>query len=285
MISISNGQLSVGVKPKGAELCSIRSADGTEYIWQAAPAFWNRHAPILFPMVGKLRDGRYTLDGKPYELSPHGFARDLEFAVIEQSAQSMVFQLLPTAATRAAYPFEFSLTITYRLSGNRLSIEYTVRNTGSSLMPFSIGTHPAFNLHGPLEECSLEFGQPETVKSYLVNTQGLVSKETGAALTNSTTLPLSQTIFDRDVLIFLDAKSDQITLKAKNSPHRLTMDFPGFPQLGIWSKPGAPFVCIEPWYGYSDPETPYGELWNKPGLLKLEAGKTFACTHGITVDA
>lgn len=285
MNSIHNEFLTVSVKSLGAELCSIRSADGAEYVWQADPAFWNRHAPVLFPIVGKLRDGRYAWNGKPFELSPHGFARDMDFSLIEQTQNSLAFQLLPTAETRARYPFEFSLTITYRLTGNALSIEYAVRNTGTSLMPFSIGAHPAFNLHGPIEESFLEFEKPETLSARLISNKGLLTEQTVPVLDGSKILPLSKTLFDRDALIFLNAESKKITLGAKHSSRRLTVEFAGFPELGIWAKPGAPFVCIEPWYGYADPEQPYGDITNKPGIRQLKAGETFTCAHRVIAEA
>lgn len=282
MNTISSKQLFVQVKTRGAELCSIRGTDGTEYVWQADPAFWTRHAPVLFPIVGKLRDGRYAWNGKTFELSPHGFARDLDFSLIEQDERSLTFQLLPSAETRTCYPFEFALTITYRLNGSTLSIEYSVQNNGKEILPFSIGAHPAFNLHGPIEESFLEFEKPETLSARLISNKGLLTEQTVPVLDGSKILPLSKTLFDRDALIFLDAESKKITLGAKHSSRRLTVEFAGFPELGIWAKPGVPFVCIEPWYGYADPEQPYGDITNKPGILKLAAGKTFTCTHKIT---
>lgn len=284
MHSITNGILNVYVKSRGAELCSLKDSGGNELLWQADPAVWNRHAPVLFPIVGKLLNGRYELNGKTYELPPHGFARDMKFSLVEQSESLLVFQLLPTEATRACYPFEFSLTITYRLSGNCLGIEYAVRNTGSSAMPFSMGAHPAFNLHGPVEECFLEFEKAETLNTVLLGGKGLLTDETAPVLANTNILPLSKTLFDRDALIFMNAKSEKITLGSHKSSRRLTVEFPGFPQLGIWAKPGAPFVCIEPWYGYADTEQPYGDIWNKPGIRLLPAGETFTCTHRISVE-
>jgi galactose mutarotase-like enzyme len=283
MNRIANDHLTIYVNPRGAELCSIKGDDGFEYLWQAAPEFWSRHAPVLFPIVGKLRDGRYELNGKTFELPPHGFARDMDFSLIEKNETSLVYQLLPTAETRARYPFEFELRITYQLCGNCLSVEYAVRNTGVSVMPFSIGAHPAFNLHGPLEECFLEFEKPETLNASVLSTKGFLTGETTPVLNNSNLLPLTKTLFDRDALIFLNAKSEKITLGAKNSSRRLTVEFPGFPQLGIWAKPGAPFVCIEPWYGTADPEQPYGDIMNKPGIQLLPAGGTFICAHRICI--
>ena len=285
MRSIANQFITVSVKEQGAELCSIKDAVGAEYMWQADSAFWARHAPVLFPIVGKLLNGRYELNGKTFELPPHGFARDMEFSLVQQSESCLVFQLLPTAETRKCYPFEFALTIAYRLNGNGLSIEYAVRNTGSSVMPFSIGAHPAFNLHGPVEECFLEFEKAETLTTSLLSSKGLLTEETAPVLAETNILPLSKTLFDRDALILLDFKSDKITLGSHKSSRRLTVEFPGFPQLGIWAKPGAPFVCIEPWYGYADPEQPYGDIMNKPGIQQLAAGDTFTCTHRVVVEA
>ena len=283
MHSITNGILNVYVKSHGAELCSLKDSGGNELLWQADPAVWNRHAPVLFPIVGKLRDGCYTLNGKTYELPPHGFARDMDFALIERSSSDLVYQLLPTAETRKSYPFEFDFRIAYHLTGQTLSIKYSVKNGSKGTMPFSVGAHPAFMLPGPIDECVLEFGKKETLYARLINSKGLLSNETVPVLKDSNILPLSKTLFDRDALIFLDMASDRITLSTKNSSRRLTVEFPGFPQLGIWAKPGAPFVCIEPWYGHADPEQPYGDIMNKPGIRQLPAGVTFTCEHRILI--
>lgn len=281
---ITNEHLTVGIKRRGAELCSIKSTDGFEYIWQADPAVWARHAPVLFPIVGRLRAGRYTLNGKTYELPQHGFARDMDFTLIDRDEHTLIFQLLPTAGTRARYPFEFALTISYRLNGPLLTVEYKVQNCSKETMPFSIGAHPAFNLAAPIEQCRLEFERQETLNTWRLSGEELLANETEPVLQNSRILPLSRTIFNRDALIFMDAVSDRITLCTEPGSRRIAVEFPGFPQLGIWAKPGAPFVCIEPWYGYVDPDQPYGDIMNKPGILQLEAGKTFTCEHRISVE-
>ena len=282
---ISNGLLTVGVNTQGAELCSIKDANGTEYLWQADPAVWARHAPILFPIVGKLRDGRYELNGKPYELPQHGFARDISFELITQSKTTLVFQLSPTTETLRCYPFKFALNVIYQLNGNCLEIGYEVQNNGKEVMPFSIGAHPGFNLPGPIDDCYLEFSQTEALNFRLLGSQGLLSEQTAPVSGTLNILPLSKTLFDRDALILLDFKSGKISLRSRTSPRCLTVEFPEFPQLGIWAKPGAPFVCIEPWYGYADPEQPYGDIMNKPGIQLLAAGKSFVCTHRISIEA
>lgn len=285
MKSIANKFLTICVENQGAELCSMKGADGFEYLWQADPAVWGRHAPVLFPVIGTLRDNRYELNGKTCELKSHGFARNMDFALIEQSETSLVYQLLPTTETRECYPFEFELTITYRLNKNRFEVGYEVQNNGTDVMPFSIGAHPGFALPGEIENCFLEFEKPETLTARLLESRGLLSEKTVPVLNDSNLLPLSKTLFDRNALIFMDAKSEKITLGAKNSPRRLTVEFPGFPQLGIWSRPGAPFVCIEPWHGHADPEQPYGDIMNKPGIKLLPAGGTFTCAHRIIAES
>lgn len=284
MNRLSNPQLSVTVQSEGAELCSIQDAAGTEYLWQADPAIWNRHAPILFPIIGKLRNGQYELDGKPFSMSKHGFARTSDFQLIDHTQNELVFQLLPTAETRTCYPYEFDLKISYRLIEETLHIQYAVRNTGSSLMPFSIGAHPGFTLPGPIDECFLQFEKMETLNAHLLSEHGLFSEETVPALQNTNILQLSETLFDRDALIFLNVESEKISLRSRNSPRRLTVEFAGFQQLGIWAKPGAPFVCIEPWFGYDDPEIPYGDFTDKPGIQRLPAGETFTCEHRIRIE-
>jgi len=282
--SISNGLLNVGVKTKGAELCSLKDANGTEYLWQADPAVWARHAPVLFPIVGKLCDGHYELNGKIYEMPPHGFARDINFELITHSETTLVFQLLPTMETLQCYPFKFALNVIYQLNGNSLEIGYEVQNNGTVIMPFSIGAHPGFNLPGPIEDCFLEFNKTEMLNFFLLNKSRL-SEQTAPVSGTLNILPLSKTLFDRDALILLDFKSDKISLRSRTNPRCLTVEFSGFPQLGIWAKPGAPFVCIEPWYGYADPEQPYGDILHKPGIQLLAARESFVCTHRIIVEA
>jgi galactose mutarotase-like enzyme len=283
MSRLQNEFLTIEVKTTGAELSRLRTADGTEHLWQADPTFWERHAPILFPIVAALRDNRYEWMGRTYRLPPHGFARDLEFTQTEQTSDTLTFQLLPTAETRAAYPFEFALDLTYKLHRNSVEMHWQVHNQGDNVMPFSIGAHPAFNLPGAIDDFFLEFEKIEPAPPRLLE-NNLVSEQTVAVLQNSNRLPLSRSLFDRGALIFLNPASQKVHLGSRRTTRRLTVEFAGFPQLGIWSKPGAPFVCIEPWYGYPDPEHPYGDIRNKPGILKLPAGETFTCEHRVIVQ-
>jgi galactose mutarotase-like enzyme len=286
--SIANRFLTVSVKQKGAELCSIRSAGGQEYLWQADPAVWPRHAPILFPIVGKLANDRYSHEGRTYELTQHGFARDLDFEQVEASRESVSYRLLPSSLTRQKYPFDFVLAVNYRLKDNRLEIQYVVRNNGRTVMPFSSGAHPGFALNwgkgNRIEDYFLEFEKRETAEPFLLGRNHLLSAETANVLEQGKVLPLRRDLFDRDAFLFLGLKSHKVSLCSRQQRRRLTVEFPGFPDLGVWAKPGASFVCIEPWYGHVDPENSNGILLNKPGIIKLPPGDTFQCAHAIVVE-
>lgn len=285
--SITNSLLTVTIKQCGAELYSIRSAGGMEYIWQADATIWGRHAPVLFPIVGKLANDRYSYEAKSYELKQHGFARDMDFELVGETAESLSYQLLPSKETRQRYPFEFALWIKYRLEGNGLGVQYEVMNNSQKVMPFSIGAHPGFALNwgkDRVEDYFLEFEKPETLDAHLLGKDNLLSSKTERVLENDNVLPLRRDMFDRDALIFLDLKSEKVRLGSYKHKNRVTIEFPGFPYLGIWAKPGAPFVCIEPWHGHADTEQGDGILMNKPGIIKLEPGETFNCAHRIVIE-
>jgi galactose mutarotase-like enzyme len=306
--TLRNFVLSVTVKQHGAELCGLKTADGTEYMWQADPAVWPRHAPLLFPIVGKLVQGRYLYDGKKYEITtPHGFARDTDFELVAATESTLSYRLQATKETRKQYPFEFTLLRHYRLatpleghalswpenggrdkarpSSSTLEVTTEVTNPGAVVMPFSIGEHPAFSLKwgagDKVEDYALQFEKPERLVAHLLDANGLLSDQSERLLSNQRVLPLRSTMFDRDALIFLKLNSRSISLCSRRHARRVTVEFPGYPNLGIWAKPGAPFVCIEPWYGYADPATHNGELLQKPGIILLEPGKTFTCTWRI----
>lgn len=285
--TIGNSELSVTVKKRGAELCGVKGGDGTEYLWQADPAFWGRHAPLLFPIVGKLAGGRYLYEGKTYEMPPHGFARDMDFELVEASGAALSYRLQASLETRRHYPFDFTLLRHYRLAGSLLEVASEVTNTGAGLMPFSIGEHPAFALSwgagDRVEDYALQFDKPERLVTHLLDSNGLLTTLTERILADKRVLPLRRDLFDRDALIFLKLNSSRISLCSRKHSRRLTVDFPGYPYLGIWAKPGAPFVCIEPWYGHADPANHDGQLLHKPGILTLEPGKSFSCAWRISI--
>lgn len=287
--SISNSQLTVEVKLRGAELSSIRGADGNEYLWRADPSVWGRHAPLLFPIVGKLAGNRYEYDGQSFEMGQHGFARDLDFELAGVAPDRLSFQLSASPETRRQYPFEFELTREYRLMGSGLHITNRVRNAGSDVMPFSIGEHPGFSLKWEkddrIEDYYLEFEKTEHLVTVLLDKNHLLSTVTEPVQTDGRKLPLRRDLFDRDALIFVELKSEKISLCHHARRRRLTVGFAGFPCMGIWAKPGAPFVCIEPWYGHADTSQHDGVLLHKPGILLLNPSETFCCGWSIEIEA
>lgn len=272
---LENNTLKATFKSKGAELCSlILKSVNTEMIWQADAAFWPRHAPVLFPIVGKLKDNTFYYRDKPYHLPQHGFARDKEFKLISKTANEMVFSLTSDEESLKVYPFHFEFNIIYKLDGNKLTVAYNVRNNGVESMYFSVGAHPAFrcplleNEH--IEDYYIEFEEPETAERHLLK-DGLFSGETKKVFNKANIIPLRYDLFTEDALVFKDLKSNSIALKSKRNPHEIRMSFKGFPYLGIWTKgPGAKFICLEPWLGLSDASQHSGRLEEKEGLIKLD---------------
>jgi galactose mutarotase-like enzyme len=285
--SIENDFLKVSAKASGAELISIKNKNSDlEYLWQGDPKFWGRRAPVLFPIVGKLRNNSYIAEGREFQLPQHGFARDYHFELVNSSGESLIYSLKSNEETLKSYPYKFELRISYTLLRNKLGVKYEVKNTDDKKIWFSIGGHPAFNC--PLEPKDkfsnyfLEFDQKENVETHLI-TDGLLNGKTEPILKNSSRIELSEKTFSKDALVFKGLKSASVTLKSKSSTASLTFDFKGFPALGIWSKPG-PFVCIEPWFGHADSTDFSGELKDKPGMLSLEKGQEFSCLYGIEIE-
>ncbi|MFD2787916.1 aldose 1-epimerase family protein [Hymenobacter rubripertinctus] len=291
MYILENEQCRVAVNRLGAELSSfVRTdlADGTlEYIWPADPAYWGRHAPVLFPIVGRLPDNRYHHQGRPYRLGQHGFARDREFSLVRQSASALTLELRADDASRAVYPFEFALRISYRLAGTTLTIGWEVENPGAAELLFSIGAHPAFRC--PLlpdesfEDYDFVFDHPVTLERHLL-AGGLLSGQTAPLLHEQAVLPLRYELFTNDALVFTHFDFTHLTLRSRRSGHSVRLRFDGFPYLGLWTpRPGAPFVCIEPWQGIASATTGSPELAAKQGILHLAAGQQFLTSYSITV--
>lgn len=286
--TIGNSRLTVSVKQCGAELCGIRGSDGTEYLWQADPAVWNSQSPLLFPIVGKLNNGCYRFAGRTYVMNQHGFARGLDFEHVSGGESSLVYRLRSSPETLSQYPFEFVLTRQYRLDADRLEVVTEVANTGTGVMPFSIGEHPGFSLEwregNRIEDYYLEFEKQEQEEAALLDDGGRLSARTVPVITGGNRLPLRRDLFNQDALIFTKLNSRRVALCSLKSNRRVTVDFPGYPCLGVWAKPAAPYVCIEPWYGHADPVGHDGELASKPGLIKLDPGARFACQWRVEVS-
>lgn len=271
--------LTARINSKGAELNSLKK-ENREYIWEGNPAFWGKHSPILFPIVGTLKDNSYTYNNQRFELSRHGFARDHEFKVIESSEDKVIFSLSSSEETLKVYPFEFKLQVIYTLEENQLRIQYKVINNDSSKLPFSIGGHPAFALPGKFKDYSLLFEKQETLKSYELEND-LVSDKTRTFELREKQFPLNYATFENDALIFKSMESKHIEILENQKP-LLRFSFKDFPNFGIWTKINAPFICLEPWLGYSDTFNSNCNLFEKEGIIILEEDKTFEA--GFTIE-
>ncbi|MDO7845341.1 AAA family ATPase [Hymenobacter sp. M29] len=273
----------------GAELTSLVTlADNLEYVWPGDPAVWARHAPVLFPLVGRLPNDVYHYEGRDYKLPQHGFARDQEFAVLRHDATELAFRLQHDETTQTIFPFAFELTITYTLRGTQLTVRWDVRNPAADQpLLFSIGGHPAVRC--PLlpdekfEDYYFEFDHPVTLERHLLQ-GGLLTGATAPVLSDARELPLSYELFADDALVFKHYDFTSLTLRSRKSAHFARFRFDGFPYLGLWTKgPGAGFVCVEPWHGIASPTGEPGELRDKEGILTLEPGEVFSAAFSIEV--
>lgn len=278
--TIENAVVKISVADRGAELKSLRElADGTEYIFDGDPTWWKYSSPILFPIVGKVRDGKYRAEGKEFSLPQHGFARTSDFWLVDASANSIAFALESNAATLAVYPYRFRLELTYELDGKEVKFIWRVKNLDDREIYFSIGAHPAIccpiSYRENFTDCYLKFNRPEKSSRLVLTANGL-SHERIPTL-NGTELDLNYDLFKGDALIFDDLKSDEISLCSRKSSKSLTVRAKNFPYWGIWTpdKGGAPFVCIEPWHGHADYIDFSGDLKDKEGIRKLSAGEIF----------
>ena len=281
-VTISNSKLEAHIHSKGAELFSLKSkVKNQEYIWEGNPNFWEKHSPILFPIVGTLRNNSYTYNDKQFQLLRHGLARNLNFSIIYCTENQAIFSLQSSEVTKKVYPFDFELQLTYTLLDTKLVVKYTIINKDEIDMPFSIGAHPAFSLPNDFENYRLEFNHQETLICFTLE-DDLVSDNSFEMTLNNKKLPLNYSTFDNDALIFKTLKSRTITIIEKNKP-LLKVAFDDFKSLGIWTKVGAPFICIEPWLGYSDTIHASGNLMEKEGIQIVLANDRFECQFSIEI--
>jgi galactose mutarotase-like enzyme len=269
-ITLQNQNLVVAIQSKGAELCSLKNANSNrEFLWQADPSHWAKHAPVLFPIVGTLKNNSYLHEEKNYSLPRHGFARDLEFTLLEQSETQAVFQLLSSASTLKVYPFLFDFRITYTLQANALITQYSIHNLGEEKMYYNVGAHPAFALPLAFSDYQLEFSADSELTAYALSAD-LISQTTHPILLHNHKLPFDYSLFEKDALVFKQLNSNAVTLLENGNP-LLEVGFTDFPNLGLWTKPQAPFICIEPWLGYADTVDASGVLSEKEGIQHLAA--------------
>ena len=295
IISISSNSLTASIDTMGAQLMSLRKGE-SEYLWQGDPNWWPRRAPILFPIVGVLKDGKAESAEGTISLARHGLARLNQFEVVEQSTSSVTLQLKSTEETRKSYPYDFELRLIFSVAGDTLTQTYEVTNPANVVLPFTLGAHPAFNIPIPgveaasLDQYYLLFTHSWTSYGPSITDDGLCDYTTPQKLiVDSDTLPLSWELIDREKTITLeDVPDKRITLvanaEASSETHGIQIDFEGFDYLGIWSAaPGCPFVALEPWCGIADTVDCDGIFEHKPGIISLEPGQNIAKTLSVKV--
>jgi galactose mutarotase-like enzyme len=288
MEQIKNSQLTVEIADHGAELVSVKDAQGKEYLWQADPKYWGRHSPILFPIVGSLWNGVYHVGGKDYPLSRHGFARDMDFHLIAKGDEQVVFALHDSAETLEKYPFHFNLAVSYRLKDNQLHVVWHVENTDDKTIWFQVGGHPAFNVpdmkQGEALHGRLRFDNAEPIRRFLAGQGCLDRARHEEVKTENGVWAFDTHSFDSDALVFDHSQIRKIELLDAEGKAVVTVQTKA-PALGIWSPGGkdAPFICIEPWYGVTDVDGFDGELRDKYLVNQLLPGSSFMSEYVITI--
>ena len=280
-IEIKNEYLSISINTLGAELSNITGRGGTEFLWNGDKTVWNGKAPVLFPICGSLKGGKYTYNGTEYALPKHGFTRGSEFEGENLSETSARFTFKSNAETLSAYPFEFIFTITYELIEKNLKITYDVKNLSSDTMFFSIGSHEAYSCPEGIEEYYIEFEEPVTLDTLIVVDGGISTTPVRVA-ENITTLPLKYEYFSVDALIFKNAGFDKAALVNKNTGKKCSVHFPGFNNFLIWTKPNANYLCLEPWCGCPDFVDSTYDFVNKKSIIRLRGKEETTRTHKIT---
>ena len=285
-VVISSGDLTARIDPLGAELVSLQDAAGRELMTAADPAHWTGHAPLLFPIVGRLNGDVLRLDGREYPMKQHGFARRLEWDLPGTGGDAVTFVLRDSPATREAYPFAFELAVLYALEGATLMVTVRVGNPGPEPLPMSFGFHPAFAWPlpsgCPREDHRIVFERDEG-SGITQLAGGLVAARVPSPL-QGRTLPLSDDLFANDALVWAPVASQQVIYGASKGP-QLRVSFPDTPFLGVWTQPGAQFVCIEPWHGHADPAGFTGDFRDKPGIVTVQPGAEWRCTMRVTLEA
>ena len=290
MIKLENEKLIAEISPHGAELTRLYSKETQrEALWNADAKFWARHAPVLFPNVGKFYKAGFNHKGNFYPEGQHGFARDCDFVCTAQENDRASFVLKANDETLKRYPFPFSLEIAYTLLGEKLTVTWKVENCGDEAMYFTIGGHPAFNVPAipgtKFTDYSLYFeGKESLIYKLLDLSSGCIIAESGETLAlDNGSYSLRENMFDNDALVFDDYQIDKVSILYPDGKPYFTMECEGFPNFGIWSKPGAPFVCLEPWQGRADNVNFDGEISAKPGITALQPGEIFEKSHSIIV--
>jgi galactose mutarotase-like enzyme len=286
-VTIRSDALVATIAPLGAELQSLTTTAGEELLWDGDPAFWTGRAPILFPIVGAVAGDTYRLGDRRFSLPKHGFARRKTFALVEHETARAVFRLEADDATRAVYPFDFRLDVGFALDGAQLTMTADLGNRGATPMPACFGWHPAFRWPLPFGKArgdhKIRFAAPEPADLLALDTGGLIVDAPRATPVAGRDLALADALFTADALIWDDLASRRLVYGAPGAPV-LDIGFPDMVQLGVWTKPGAPYLCIEPWHGHADRVGFTGELGDKPGAVTLapDESRRFTMTVALT---
>jgi len=286
MIALSSANLSVAIKTMGAELASLKDQAGRELLWQAGPE-WPRHAPLLFPIIGRLRQDTLWIDGVPHAMGQHGFARDHEFQLVERDAASCRMLLTDSETTLASFPFAFRLEVVHAVHGATYSTTTIVTNPGEGVLPCSVGAHPAFRWPlpggGTKPAHRLDFEQDEPAPCYRPGAEGLLDPTPQALPLNGRSLGLREELFEAGAFVLLNPASRRVTYSAPGAP-ALEVAWQGYEQLGIWMKPGGEFLCIEPWAGHADIAGHETDVWNKPAMMMLAPGEARRFTWRVSIE-
>ena len=285
-ITLGSEELSAEIDPRGAQLSVLRDSAGRDLLWNGDPAVWSGRAPLLFPIVGAVAGGEYRVGGETYHLARHGFARNRLFSLEGATSSIATFRLSSDEATLSVYPFRFELAVRFALEGSTLTLTTTVRNTGDGELTASSGYHPGFRWPLPYGHARsshfilFDSEEPDPVRR--IDAGGLLMPQPQPSPVENRRLTLTDALFQNDAVIFDKIKSRAVTYGSQQGP-RIRVSFPDTPYLGVWSKPGAPFVCIEPWHGVTDPVGFNGEFRDKPGVFHVAAGDSFVTRMAITL--
>ena len=281
IFKIENAFISATINALGAELSSLKSkASEIEYLWQGDPTIWSGRSPILFPIVGQLSQGKFNYNGKSYNLPKHGFATESMFEATQSNPSSVTFSLCSSEETQLVFPFAFELHIKFELNKNTIAVTHSIFNTDNKTIYFSIGAHPGFNCKlGDI----LEFEKAETLQAERIDENAIIIDERFPLLENEKILEITRELFANDALFLSGYRSSSIKLRSPGHSRELRFNFGRAPFLGIWAKPAAPYVCIEPWYGINDSCRAIKDISQKRGIQSLGINEAFSFTWSAEI--
>jgi galactose mutarotase-like enzyme len=282
MITIKNQYITAKINELGAELKSLVCND-TEYIWEAKPEVWPSACPLMFPICGGLKNDKYIYDGKEYTLEKHGYIRFKTFEVESKTDSSVVFLHKSDNETKQKFPFDYELRVFFTLEGKTLKIDYSVINKTDKTMYFNIGSHEGYATPEGIEDYDVIFPQNESLNAYVLY-GNLLSNQQLPIIKDQNYIPLYDKYFTVDALVFKDLKSKSATLRNRKTGKAIRVDFPDANYFLLWHKPGAPYICLEPWNGISDIVGSSYDITEKEGITSLESGKEFNYTHSVTIE-